>query len=555
MSTGQSPKNHHPITRLDLEKILENNYSITRLDLEKILKNNYSTTDHSPEESLEESPEESPEDDYTHQESDHLVIKQIRETTPDQQSSPTPINYFQYQEQLTHQKFNKFLTDELTREQTGILYEYLYEHLYSTKLPSAEQMMDEFSDKPKPKNFTNFIRIVQAMFYYYNYIYLPLVNYAGEDKGQAGLTLSLIIPFTQYLFIMFPNHRIPINFLISVPVWLNLFSRNYYATGYIENLNPTPGSLSYIETHKAQPFTALSYAQYGLTLALAAQASSTIIDKCTTFKCHPAGMMACAYNNYQKESYFQAGLDGATAFLSIEKYRGLSHSLMFMALMNYNGYPKPHWYGAGLADVDHIMPLFLTIHLTEDWFSTFIAGTVMLLNQYLLYKPRKVFLGSKIPHVPPWVMGTSTATAMAMLTLAVQWNDMPTMEQFQNDISLMIRKTISLLGYLVFMDKDDSLYETKDSLIRWITKQYTGLGPSHRRYHGESKVQGNDDYMSLSNTKSSTEQLYGWFPWFTKNASNAKNSLIRWITSEYAPNSHYKYHGENKVRQSESDMP
>ena len=348
-------------------------------------------------------------------------------------------------------------------------------------------------------------QLAQAFFYYHIYVYHPILAHADKLSmgNDEGLIMPHIIAMSQYLQDMFPKSQPYLSLFMTAPIALSLFGHNYSSESPIDK--------------------ALSTSAYGALLALSAQASGTILKKHTSFNSFSAAMLASSYRHFLRGNYAQATIDGVLTMLNLKEKRGLIYSALGAAFMSSLGIPPADWPVSRLMDANHIMPLILATCLSEDWASSFVAGAVMLLNQYLLYQPADYYLehGMVYPNTEAYWFGLTGATLAATLTLLLNWNDMPTLQSSAETGWYVFNEITNSLNYLVFADNVNP-GDDKSRLIGFLSRTLAQLTPA-TIYHGENRVLTEHNYgsreemiraRSRSQDPTFLQNLTDWMAWF-----------------------------------------
>ncbi|WP_133060503.1 hypothetical protein [Parendozoicomonas haliclonae] len=471
------------------------------------------STEASTEKSSNESPGEEPLPSSTPQVKDKkkknnppMKVSRQNEVVANAQPSPVTISYIDLQARQTQQLFHSFLTTQLTSLQHKLLFDYLYQQLQIGQPAGAEAMLEELQGGASQENSSQLIsQLAQALYYYHIYIYEPVVAHADKltGGGDEGLIIPHILAMSQYLQSMFPKSQPYLSAMLTAPIAISLFSSNYRSDAPISR--------------------ALSSSAYGAGLVLAAQASGGALKKFSTFNSFPAAMLASAYRHFQKGHYTQASIDSVLTMMNLKEKRGLIYSALAGAFLHQAQFPASNSAWAGVRDANIVLPLVLSVFLTEDWLSSVFAASVMLLNQHLLYAPQDYFLepGMVYQNIEPYWYGLATMSLAATLTMLVHWSDMPTAEHASDSFWSVFSQTTDWMNYLVFAEDADASDE-KSRLLGFMTRWYAWLFAAPELYQGESRVLTEHNYESLedlvearSGKKSSlTEVLSRWMAWW-----------------------------------------
>ncbi len=208
---------------------------------------------------------------------------------------------------------------------------------------------------------------------------------------------------------------------------------------------------------------------------MAAQVTAGLLNRHTTFNSFSAAMLASAYRHLTRGQYTMFAIDSALTVLNLEHQRGLVYSAMAAGLMRTLNLPNPNWPGAQFINANTLLPLILAANLTEDSLSMVITAAGLLLNQYLLYQPRALFLdrGHGIADIEPYWSGVVGLSLMSALALVVHWRDMPDTEQITEAVSHFGAALSRWLNYLVFLEESPDHPDQNNSWTAWLQQQYS----------------------------------------------------------------------------------
>ncbi len=393
---------------------------------------------------------------------------------------PTMENFLKVQKLQTAEIFNNFLVTKLTPAQRKLLQDYLITTLLQIPEPTAQSMASELqSAENSPASMAYMARIVLALYYYTTYIYEPLIDFAGNTtlSGYEGLIMPQILGMTHYLLDLFPGSYPFTSIVMVAPVVVNLLATNYMS---------------------GQMATGISSASYALLLGLAAQVSSGLLGKLTTFNSYGAGLLAGSYRNYQNGRWLHAAIDGVLTLQMVPEKRGLIYSAAIAGLMNATGQPPRDMMGASYFSANHMIPAIISVCLTRDWASSFITGVTLALNQYGLYAPRDKFLepGKLYKNNVPWFGGMLGSGIMMGLATATFWNDMPGLREIGASFNATTSEVLNWVGYLTFLKGTGSPDGERSGIIQSLTNHWASISPWAKEYRGEIEIEPENSFSN-----------------------------------------------------------
>ncbi len=422
------------------------------------------------------------------------------------QHNPILGSYREFERRNMLEALHRFLTQDLNQMQRELLQEHLIEQATEPPKSTAAQMSEEMrSQDLSPESFAQLTRLAIALFYYRNYIYRPLIEFAGgeTDMDQEGLIMPHVMAMSEQLADQWPQTKPFINFGLVLPIALRLFYSSYSATDFDSQVK------------------AYSTSSYALTLGLLAQASAGFLTKFTSFQSYPAGMLASAYRNWRYGDLWQVAIDGFMTLQYLKQRRGLIFAAMGAAFLSSLDIPKEDVAARGhfehLLDANYMIPLILTTCMTQDWGSSFVTGIILATNQ-LVYRARPLFLerGHFTNTNQPYWAGLVGSSLAIGATLAVYWKNIPSIARAGEALNYLTTEASDWLGYLLMIKGITRPDWERSGTLHWATGLYSHY-LSSENYQGEYHVETEYNYSSEAERlqeeyqRSITSRFSEWF--------------------------------------------
>ena len=388
--------------------------------------------------------------------------------------SPITASYAEIEMQHVQRVFHEFLSTRLTPSQRKLLQLYLVDELTQSPAAAASHMADELNqDALSPESTAFMAKVVLALYYYHMYIYKPLLDYSTNslnNKDQEGLMIPHVITMTQHILNQFSHSKPLINALLIAPLVTTHLYRNFQ-NNQISSMGVAASS-------------------YAATLALTAQFSAGILGRYTTFNSYAAGMLSSTYRSWIQKDHWQALIDGMFTFHYAKNKRPIILTALGAAFLQSMNLKPSNTTIANLMNANYMMPLILSVCLTQDWSSTFITGATLLFNQFAIYRTRDAFIQEQSTNLiaqPYWkgLLGTGIALAF---TTGMYWNEFPTYQQMGHGITSVTTTLSEWLGYLTFMKGLTRPDWERSGVIHSISRFIGQISPFQTTYPGDQSV-------------------------------------------------------------------